>query len=84
MFYIKTIKPNSENYSISITYDDNITIIADFGHLMEMGIMTQLKDPAVFDQVQIGGQGRSIIWPEQDIDFCADGLRLKYIQSKAA
>ena len=84
MFYIKTIKPNSENYSISITYDDNVTIIADFGHLMEQGVMTQLENPAVFDQVQIGSQGRSIIWPEQDIDFCADGLRLKYIQSKSA
>ena len=84
MFYIKTIKPNSENYSISITYDDNVTIIADFRHLMEKGIMTRLKDPAVFDQVQIGSKGRSIIWPEQDIDFCADGLRLKFTQSKAA
>ena len=84
MFYIKSIKPNSEDYSISITYDDNVTIIADFGHLMEQGVMTQLKDPSVFNQVQVGSHGRSIIWPIQDIDFCADGLRLKFIQSKAA
>lgn len=84
MFYIKTIEPDSANYSIRITYDDNVTVIADFGHLLETGVMTQLKNPAVFNQVQIGNKGRSIIWPIQDIDFCADSLRLKYIQSKAA
>lgn len=84
MFYIKTIQPNSENYSISITYDDNVTIIANFRHLMDKGVMTQLKDPAVFAQVQVGNHGRSIIWPIQDIDFCADGLRLKFTESKAA
>lgn len=84
MFYIKTIEPDSANYSISITYDDNVTVIANFGHLLEKGVMTQLKDPAVFNQVQIGSKGRSIIWPEQDIDFCADGLRLKFTPSKAA
>lgn len=84
MFYIKSIASDSANYSIRITYDDNVTIIANFGHLMDKGVMTQLKDPAVFDQVQIGSLGRSIIWPIQDIDFCADSLRLKFIQSKAA
>ncbi|OQW75475.1 MAG: hypothetical protein BVN35_07360 [Proteobacteria bacterium ST_bin11] len=84
MFYIKTIEPNSESYSISITYDDNVTIIADFGRLMEQGVMTQLKDPTMFAQVQVGSHGRSIVWPVHDIDFCADGLRLKFIQSKAA
>lgn len=84
MFFIKSLEPNSVNYSISITYDDNVTITADFRHLLDKGVMTQLKDPSVFDQVQIGGKGRSIVWPERDIDFCADGLRLKFTQSKAA
>ena len=84
MFYINSIEPNSANYSIKITYDDNVMIIANFKHLMEKGVMTQLKDPAVFEQVQIGNKGRSIIWPTQDIDFCADSLRLKCTQSKAA
>lgn len=84
MFYIKTIEPNAANYSISITYDDNVTIVANFEHLLDKSIMGGLKNPAVFDRVQIGNKGRSIIWPDQDIDFCADGLRLKFAQSKAA
>lgn len=84
MFYIKTIEPDSAHYRIRITYEDNVTINADFGHLLTEGVMSQLQDPVTFNQVQIGKKGRSIIWPEQDIDFCADGLRLKFTQSKAA
>jgi hypothetical protein len=85
MFYIiKSIEPNAANYSVKITYSDNVTIIADFNELLEKGVMTVLKNPAVFDQVQIGSKGRSIIWQEQDIDFCADSLRLKFYPSQAA
>lgn len=63
MFYtIKTIEPNTTNYSIKIIYSDNTTIIADFKELLEKGIMTSLKNPVVFNQVQIGNKGRSIIW----------------------
>jgi len=82
MFYfIKTIKPDVNNYSIKITYSDNVVITADFKDLLEKGVMTLLKKPAVFGQVQIGNKGRSIVWKEQDIDFCADSLRLKFYQS---
>jgi hypothetical protein len=42
--------------------------------------MQVLKNPAVFKQVQIGNKGRSIIWQAQDIDFCADSLRMKFYQ----
>jgi len=85
MFYIiKSIEPNVINYSVKITYSDNVIIIADFNELLEKGVMTVLKNPAVFDQVQIGSKGRSIIWQEQDIDFCADSLRLKFYPSQAA
>jgi hypothetical protein len=84
MFYIKTIEPNALNYSIKITFSDNVTIIAEFRELLDMGIMTVLKDPAAFNQVQIGHKGRSIIWLEQDIDFCADSLRRKFYSSQAA
>ncbi len=81
MFYcIKTIEPNANNYSIKITYSDNVTITADFNELLEKGVITLLKNPAVFSQVQIGNKGRSIVWQEQDIDFCADSLRLKFNQ----
>jgi len=82
MFYcIKTIEPDATNYSIKITYSDNVTITADFEELLEKGVMTLLKNPAVFDQVKIGNNGRFIVWQEQDIDFCADSLRLKFYQS---
>lgn len=85
MFYtITAIEPNAINYSIKITYSDNVTIIAEFKELLEKGVMTVLKNHAVFDQVQIGSKGRSIIWQEQDIDFCADSLRLKFYPSQAA
>lgn len=77
MFHkIKIIKPNPENHSIQITYDDNVVITADFN--VERGIMTLLKNPAAFNQVQIASNGRSIIWHNFDIDFCADSLRLKF------
>jgi len=76
--YITAIEPNADNYSIKITYNDHITIIAEFKDLLEKGIMTVLKKPEIFNSVKIGNKGRSIIWQEYDIDFCADSLRLKF------
>ena len=76
--YITAIEPNADNYSINITYNDNVVINAEFKELIEKGIMPILKTPTVFNKVQIGNKGRSIIWQEYDIDFCADSLRLKF------
>jgi hypothetical protein len=79
MFHkIKTIEPNAENHSIKITYHDNVVIAANFD--VEKGVMTLLKNPETFKKVEIGNNGRSIIWREFDIDFCADSLRLKFYQ----
>jgi hypothetical protein len=79
MFYsIETIEPDSSNYCVNITYNDGVTIIADFKSLLEKGVMMLLKNPTLFNQVKIGNKGRSIVWQAQDIDFCADSLRLKY------
>ncbi|MEY4768711.1 MAG: hypothetical protein RL637_1350 [Pseudomonadota bacterium] len=75
--YITAIEPNADNYSIKITYNDHIIIIAEFKELLEKGIMTELKKTDIFNSVKIGNKGRSIIWQEYDIDFCADSLRLK-------
>jgi hypothetical protein len=55
-----------------------MTIIADFRSLLEKGVMMLLKNSTLFNQVKIGNKGRSIIWQAQNIDFCADSLRLKY------
>lgn len=84
LYTIKSIEPNAANYSIKIAYNDNVTIIADFNELLDKGVMTVLKNPIVFNQVQIGNKGRSIIWQEQDIDFCADSLRFKFHPLQAA
>jgi len=82
LYCIKTIEPDATNYSIKITYSDNVVINADFKALREKGVMMLLKNPAVFSQMQIGEKGRSIVWQKQGIDFCADSLRLKFYQSQ--
>jgi hypothetical protein len=78
MFHrITSIRPNANNYTIALTYDDGLTVSVDFTDILERGVMTALKPPEVFNSVQIGSRRRSIIWREFDIDFCADSLRNK-------
>lgn len=84
MFYIEKIEPDANRYNIKITYSDKIVVTAHFEELLEKGIMQLLKNPSIFNQVQIGNKRRSIVWKEQDIDFCADGLRLKFDSSQAS
>lgn len=77
MFHtITAIKPNADNYTITLTYDDGVIVTVDFKDTVARGIMTNLKPPNVFNNVQIGNRGRSIVWHEFDIDFCADILRM--------
>jgi len=78
MFCIEIIEPDANHYNIRITYSDKIVVTAHFEELLEKGIMKLLKNPSIFNQVQIGNKGRSIVWKEQDIDFCADSLRFKF------
>lgn len=80
---IKTITVDSDDYSIKITYSDNVIITAYFKGLIEKGLMLLLKNPEAFRQVQIGRKGLSIMWREYQIDFCADCLRSKYSQSES-
>jgi len=60
-YYIKAIEPNLENYTIKITYSDDVVINVDFKDLLEKGIMRTLKKPDVFKQVSIDNKGRSIL-----------------------
>ena len=77
------MKSNAETFTLTVTYSDNVTITADFKPLLEKGgVMTRLRVPAIFASVSIGPRGRSVVWDE-DIDFCADGLRMKYGNDKA-
>ena len=63
---------------MKITYSDDVVVNADFKDLLEKGIMRTFKNPDVFKQVSIDNKGRSILWEAQNIDFCADALRLKF------
>ena len=78
LYTIKCIKPNPENYTIQITFSDDVVVDADFKGLLDKGVMRDLKNPDIFKQVSIDDKGRSIVWEAQDIDFCADALRLKF------
>ncbi|MCX7089128.1 MAG: DUF2442 domain-containing protein [Methylococcales bacterium] len=78
---ITVIEPNPNNYTIKITYIDNVVINAEFKALLEKGVMTILKNPDIFNSVKIGKKGRYIIWSEYNIDFCAGSLRLKFSQT---
>ncbi|MGZ5056949.1 MAG: DUF2442 domain-containing protein [Methylobacter sp.] len=78
LYCIKNIEANPDNYTIKITYTDNVVVNAEFKDLLNKGVMTALKNPEVFKQVRVDSKGRAIVWKEQDIDFCADALRLKF------
>lgn len=80
LYVIKKIVAKADDYTIQISYADNVAIHADFSDIVEKGIMTVLKNPTVFNQVEIGHKGRSIVWKQYDIDFCADALRFKYLK----
>ena len=79
---IKHIIPNPINYTVSITYRSQQVVQADFKPLIEQGgVLTPLRDPAIFAAVRIGPRGRSLVWGD-DIEFCADGLWEKFGQKE--
>jgi hypothetical protein len=78
MYIIKHIQPEPEKLILKITYSDGVVVLADFKSLLQKGgVMSRLADAAVFARARIGPRGRSVAW-DDDIDFCADGLRLKW------
>ena len=78
MYTITRIQPEPEKLVLKITYADGVVILADFKSLVKKGgVMNRLADAAVFARARIGPRGRSVMW-DDDIDFCADGLRLKW------
>ena len=64
-----------------IRYVDGVEFTVDLNPLISRGgIFERLKDPKYFVQVQIGPRGRSLVWPD-DLDLCADALRLQWEDS---
>lgn len=65
---------------LRLTYSDGKVILYDFEPLIQIGgLFRQLKDQAYFEKVTIGGQGRYIEFPNE-LDFCADSLRIKGVE----
>jgi hypothetical protein len=63
MYTITHIQADADTFTLRITYSDGVTINADFKPVLEKdGVMTLLRDPAVFTTVRIGSRGRSIAW----------------------
>ena len=75
MYEICEVKVEPD-YKLRLTYTDGKTIVANFKPLIESGgVYAQLADPAMFAQAALDERGRFIHW-QDEIDFCADGLRL--------
>jgi hypothetical protein len=65
--------PNLQQHSVTLTWANGATTVSCFGHLVGKGAFATLADPAIFAQVRVGDNGRSLEWPGE-IDFCADAL----------
>ncbi len=62
-------------YRIRLTYIDGETYELDYSEKLDKSdFIGQLRDPAVFNAVKLGEQGRWIEWPN-GYDNCADALR---------
>jgi len=72
-YYIKALEPNPENYTIKITYSDDVVVNADFKDLLEKGIMKTLKNPDVFKQVSIDNKGHSVYGKRRTLIFAPMG-----------
>jgi hypothetical protein len=61
-----------------------VTIIVDFLPIIQQGeVFSPLQDPDFFSQVSLDLKGRYIYW-EDEIEFCADSLRMKGIEIKSS
>lgn len=62
------------NYQVSICFDDGLEGVFDFsGWIEDGGVFEQLRDESKFAQVEVGENGRYIVWPGE-IDVCADAI----------
>jgi hypothetical protein len=63
--------------AVELRYEDGTVGEISFGDVAERGgIFARLVDPAYFERVRVGEDGRYLEWPDE-LDFCADALYLK-------
>jgi hypothetical protein len=75
LFYtIATVTP-LPNDRLRLNYTDGFDVTINFAPLIAKGsVFVTLADLHVFSKVALSEKGRYIFW--DDIDFCADALRL--------
>ena len=66
---------------VKLTYSDAFIAVMDFSEKISWGeAMLPLRNPEVFKTAHIGSGGASLEWfgpGGEEIDFCADALRLE-------
>jgi len=83
MYQIHQIRP-IENFKLILEYTDRVTVIVDFLPIIQQGnVFSPLQDPDFFSRVSLDLKGRYIYW-EDEIEFCADALRMKGIEIKSS
>ena len=65
---IKSIKVNSENYSISVLFDNGVTKNIDFKDKIKEDFYCDLKNKLLFEQAKVDAGGYGISWND-DIDI---------------
>jgi hypothetical protein len=64
---------DAATHAVALTWANGARTVSGFTHLVGKGVFRALADPAVFAQVRVGENGRSLEWPGE-LDFCADAL----------
>ncbi len=83
MYQIHQIR-TIENFKLLLEYTDRVTVIVDFLPIIQQGnVFSPLQDPDFFSQVSLDLKGRYIYW-EDEIEFCADALRMKGKEIKSS
>ena len=59
---IKSIKVNSENYSISVLFDNGVTKNIDFKDKIKEDFYCDLKNKLLFEKAKVDAGGYGISW----------------------
>lgn len=65
---IKSIKVDSQNYSIIVLFDNGVTKNIDFSGKLQEDFYSDLKNKLLFEQAKVDAGGYGISWND-DIDI---------------